>query len=89
MNANENHAACDKVVHQIMTETLGLECLEERGSDRLDFSEHHVANIEEALRLAFLAGMRAARPVSMGTGLRKRLGAARIKAEAKYFPEEK
>ncbi len=43
----------------IARQKLGLETLETRHSDRLDFHEFAVWRLEEALRAAYIAGMAA------------------------------
>jgi len=48
----------DTVTNDIARETLGLETLETRNSDSLDFHEHAVWTIKEALQRAYEAGRR-------------------------------
>jgi hypothetical protein len=48
----------DKIVEKIAKDCLNLEALEDRGSDDLDFHEHSVASIKNALIEAFDAGYR-------------------------------
>tara|TARA_Y100000588_G_C13516610_1_gene611748 strand:+ start:138 stop:338 length:201 start_codon:yes stop_codon:yes gene_type:complete len=46
----------DEAVKAIARETLGIDTLETRNSDRLDFHELPVWKIREALEIAFRAG---------------------------------
>lgn len=48
----------DEIVEFLATKLLGLETLETRNSDRLDFHEVAVWSVKEALELAYLAGKR-------------------------------
>jgi len=48
-------------IEQIAREHLGLATLATRGSDSLDFHEHSVGSIRDALRAAYAAG-KAANP---------------------------
>lgn len=48
-----------KTLEKIAKQYLGLETLEERKLDRLDFHEHAVWSIEAALKTAFEAGTKA------------------------------
>lgn len=48
----------DKILSDIAKEKLNLDSLEERKSDSLDFHEHSVSAIREALEEAFDAGYR-------------------------------
>jgi hypothetical protein len=48
----------DEIVKDIAKEILGLETLETRKSDTLDFKEFSVWQIKEALEEAFYAGFR-------------------------------
>lgn len=49
----------DVIVEEIAKSVLGLETLESRQSDRLDFKELSVWQVKEALQEAFLAGFKA------------------------------
>ena len=44
-------------IEQIAKQILGLSTLETRNSDRLDFHQHAVWSIADALEAAYLAGM--------------------------------
>lgn len=46
-------------LEQIAKSVLGIETLETRNSDRLDFHDVSVWGVEEALREAYIAGQRA------------------------------
>lgn len=50
------------VLARIARDALGIESLEVRGRDGLDFHDLHVESIAKALRQAFDAGRRAAPP---------------------------
>ena len=50
-----------QAISAIAERILGLETLEARGSDRLDFAEQAVWSIEEALRAAYKSGKEAAK----------------------------
>lgn len=52
----------DNAINRIARETLGLETLEARRMDSLDFHEHAVWSIKDALERAYEAGRRAAPP---------------------------
>ena len=52
----------DNAINRIAREVLDLETLDERKSDRLDFHEHAVWSIKEALERAYEAGRKAAPP---------------------------
>ena len=54
--------ARDNAINRIARETLGLETLESRRMDSLDFHEHAVWSIKDALERAYEAGRRAAPP---------------------------
>ncbi len=54
--------ARDTIINRIASETLGLETLEARNMDSLDFHEHAVWSIKEALERAYEAGRKAAPP---------------------------
>lgn len=54
--------ARDTTINLIARETLGLETLEARNMDSLDFHEHAVWSIKEALERAYEAGRKAAPP---------------------------
>lgn len=45
-----------QTIDQIARQTLGLETLETRNSDQLDFQDLHVASIKAALLAAYQAG---------------------------------
>ncbi len=45
-----------QTIEQIAKQALGLETLETRNSDRLDFQDLHVASIKAALLAAYQAG---------------------------------
>jgi acyl carrier protein len=47
-------------IKSIAVELLGLETLEVRNSDSLDFHDLHVVSIQDALEQAFDAGVKAA-----------------------------
>jgi hypothetical protein len=47
------------IIDRIAREALGLETLESRRSDSLDFHEHAVWSIQEALERAYEAGLAA------------------------------
>jgi hypothetical protein len=49
----------DATVHEIAQRILGINTLQTRKSDSLDFHEHAVWNIKEALEAAFEAGRKA------------------------------
>jgi hypothetical protein len=49
----------DKALTEIATKTLGLETLDTRNSDRLDFHELSVWSIKAALEAAYAAGQKA------------------------------
>lgn len=49
-------------INRIAREVLGLETLEARNMDSLDFHEHAVWSIKEALERAYEAGRKAAPP---------------------------
>jgi hypothetical protein len=51
----------DKVIRQIASKILGLETLEARNRDSLDFHDLSVWSIKEALEAAFEAGLTAQR----------------------------
>lgn len=53
---NENEIEQDKI-RKIAQKILGIAVLTPRGSDRLDFREVHVAEIEKALKAAYRDGM--------------------------------
>lgn len=53
----------NKILAAIAQEELKISCLYTRGSDGLDFHEVAVWNVLEALRLAYFAGMSAAREI--------------------------
>lgn len=59
------------IIAQIAAEKLGLETLETRNSDRLDFSEQAVWTLRAALEAAYEAGLAARTPmkVLVGAGL--------------------
>jgi hypothetical protein len=46
----------DATLAQIAHDTLGIETLETRGTDRLDFHEVAVSSLREALEAAYRAG---------------------------------
>ena len=48
----------DKIIEQIARERLGVQTLEEQGSDRLDFHSILVGNLKDALMDAFDAGFK-------------------------------
>lgn len=48
----------DKIIEQIARERLGVQTLEEQGSDRLDFHSILVSNLKDALMDAFDAGFK-------------------------------
>ena len=52
----ENVGAPEDLLRQIASDVLGIETLESRGSDRLDFHELGVESIREALAAAYEAG---------------------------------
>ena len=52
----------DTTVDRIAREALGLETLETRRMDGLDFHEHAVWSVKEALERAYEAGRKAAPP---------------------------
>ncbi|MEO0513579.1 MAG: hypothetical protein AAF108_11925 [Planctomycetota bacterium] len=54
--------ACDNAISRIARETLDLETLESRRMDSLDFHEHAVWSIKDALERAYEAGRKAAPP---------------------------
>lgn len=54
--------ARDTIINRIARETLGLETLEARNMDSLDFHEHAVWSIKEALERAYEAGRKSAPP---------------------------
>lgn len=49
----------DETLTEIAAKHLGLETLEARNSDRLDFSEQGVGSIKDALAAAYAAGQTA------------------------------
>ena len=51
----------DSIIREIATRILGLETLEARKRDSLDFHELSVWSIKEALEAAFEAGLAAGR----------------------------
>ena len=51
----------DKIISEIATRILGLETLEARNRDSLDFHDLSVWSIKEALEAAFEAGLAAQR----------------------------
>ena len=51
----------EEIVEFLGTKLLGLETLETRNSDRLDFNEVAVWSVKEALELAYLAGQRSSK----------------------------
>lgn len=51
-----------EALNQIAREVLHLETLETRNMDRLDFHEHAVWSIVEALERAYQAGRQSVRP---------------------------
>lgn len=53
--------ARDAVVERIAKEILGLETLDVRGRDQLDFSEQRVGSIRAALNAAYQAGVQSAK----------------------------
>ncbi|QDU71053.1 DUF6900 domain-containing protein [Mucisphaera calidilacus] len=55
-------ATTDQALHRIASETLGLETLETRKSDSLDFHEVSVWGVKAALEQAYEAGRKAAPP---------------------------
>ncbi len=56
MSATTIPAAARQKITEIAIKTLGVETLETRNSDRLDFSEVAVWAIKDALEAAYLAG---------------------------------
>lgn len=52
-----SNAASPAVIERIAKDILGLETLEERRSDRLDFHELGVGQLREALQAAYRAGI--------------------------------
>jgi hypothetical protein len=54
--------ARDTIIDRIAHEALGLETLEARNMDSLDFHEHAVWSIKEALERAYEAGRKSAPP---------------------------
>ena len=50
----------DEVLRQIAATVLGIETLEVRGSDSLDFKEVNVTSVREALAAAYEAGRKSA-----------------------------
>jgi hypothetical protein len=48
-----------KIIEKIAKESLQLDTLEERLKDELDFHEHAVWSIKEALERAYFAGKKA------------------------------
>jgi hypothetical protein len=48
----------DTIVEEIAKSILGLETLQTRNSDSLDFKEMSVWQVKEALEAAFLAGFK-------------------------------
>ncbi|MCC5823394.1 MAG: hypothetical protein LAT64_02560 [Phycisphaerales bacterium] len=52
----------DTTINRIAREALGLETLETRRMDSLDFHEHAVWTIKDALEQAYEAGRRSAPP---------------------------
>ncbi|NDD59364.1 MAG: hypothetical protein EBZ47_09030 [Chlamydiae bacterium] len=55
----------DEIIAQIARKHLGIETLERRGRDHLDFSEHDVCAIKKALEEAFKAGKEDLLPVHL------------------------
>ena len=55
MNAREQRTM-DRILKQIAKEVLNLDTLETRKSDSLDFHEHAVWRVKEALVKAYQAG---------------------------------
>ena len=53
-------AAAEKILAEIASKTLGIETLETRNSDSLDFSKMSVWQLKEALVAAFEAGRKSA-----------------------------
>jgi hypothetical protein len=58
--AMSNQAKTDQIISQIAQKHLGIETLQVRHSDRLDFHDCGVANLQAALKAAFDAGQKAA-----------------------------
>ncbi|MEQ8850154.1 MAG: hypothetical protein RIB32_00050 [Phycisphaerales bacterium] len=54
--------ARDTTINRIARETLGLETLDACNMDSLDFHEHAVWSVKEALERAYEAGRKAAPP---------------------------
>lgn len=52
-----SNAAPPAIIEQIAKDILGLETLEDRRSDRLDFHELGVGQLREALQAAYRAGI--------------------------------
>lgn len=61
---NENEIEQDKI-RKIAQKILGISVLTPRGSDRLDFREVHVAEVEKALKAAYRDGMKQGMIVAM------------------------
>lgn len=59
MNKNDAKAKLDTLAGRLAAE-LGIETLETRHRDCLDFHEVHVANLKRVLQRAFVLGMQAA-----------------------------
>lgn len=57
MATPELSQAAQNEIERIAIEVCGFETLETRKSDRLDFKEVAVWNLEAALKAAYLAGM--------------------------------
>lgn len=55
-NIEKIASRADEIILEIAKKHLGLETLESRGSDRLDFKESSVWSIKKALEEAFDAG---------------------------------
>jgi len=60
-NNKTTNKGMQKAIERISRETLGLETLETRNSDSLDFHDMAVWQIREALEAAYQAGASAAR----------------------------
>ncbi len=54
--------ARDTIINRIAREALGLETLDARNMDSLDFHEHAVWSVKESLERAYEAGRKAAPP---------------------------
>jgi len=61
MNRKTNHADKNDTIRLIASEALGLETLDTRNSDGLDFHDLPVWQIRKALEAAYEAGRNAAR----------------------------